>query len=143
MCFRLAIRFTVRLTYGLEVDNVDNEVRNPFSKPFDTNTLPQLVKLSEGAGNTFSKAAQQGAWLVNSLPICKSTKSILRPYIPTPPSVSVKNVPAWFPFARFQRQALEWRPEILNSVQIPYARVKDALVSLPIPAWLYPLTPRT
>jgi len=50
----------------------------------------------------------------------------------------VKHVPAWFPFARFQRQALEWRPEILNSVQIPYARVKDALVSFPISTWTLP-----
>jgi hypothetical protein len=44
----------------------------------------------------------------------------------------VKHIPAWFPFAAFQRQALEWHSEILNSVLVPYARAKHALVGFDI-----------
>lgn len=41
----------------------------------------------------------------------------------------LKYVPAWFPFASFQRQALEWRKSTSEMVSRPFNMIQDQMVS--------------
>lgn len=44
-------------------------------------------------------------------------------------SFSVKYVPAWFPGAKFKREAAEWRKACRAMLEVPFAAVKKAIVS--------------
>lgn len=93
------------------------------------------MTLSENAGDTFSKAAQQGRFLVNSFPLRKHASVHLQQILSY---LQVRHVPAWFPLADFQRQARVWRQEITNSVAVPYIRAKKAIVSRDIRKYGHP-----
>ncbi|THH02228.1 hypothetical protein EW026_g612 [Hermanssonia centrifuga] len=42
----------------------------------------------------------------------------------------LRTLPSWFPFASFKRKANEWKPQIVEFVEKPYAAAKQKIVSL-------------
>lgn len=107
---RFVASSVIRLTYGIDIENWDHP----------------LIRTVERAMDEFSKMANPGTWLVDSLPIrkmalCKFSTQILILLV-------VMYVPEWFPGASFQiiaRKARE-RTEGMNNVL--YNTVKEQIV---------------
>ncbi|KAJ7719207.1 cytochrome P450 [Mycena olivaceomarginata] len=66
------------------------------------------VKLAHEAVHTLSEAGVPGKYLVDSLPI-------------------LKHVPAWFPGAKFKRDAIEWRKLACAMTDVPFAETKKQM----------------
>ncbi|KAJ7839988.1 cytochrome P450 [Mycena olivaceomarginata] len=64
------------------------------------------VKLAHEAVHTLSEAGVPGKYLVDSLPI-------------------LKHVPAWFPGAKFKRDAIEWRKLACAMTDVPFAENEE------------------
>ncbi|KAI0920701.1 hypothetical protein AcW1_002368 [Taiwanofungus camphoratus] len=66
------------------------------------------VETAEKALHAISMAGNAGAYLVDSIP-------------------TLKYVPAWFPGAKFKREAAEWRKACRAMLEVPFAAVKKAI----------------
>ncbi|KZT36951.1 cytochrome P450 [Sistotremastrum suecicum HHB10207 ss-3] len=69
-----------------------------------------VIGLADKAIRQFSLATAPGAWLVDVLP-------------------AMKHIPAWFPFASFQRTAANHRETLESMVNIPYNTVKEQVAT--------------
>ncbi|KAF8661211.1 hypothetical protein AX16_001491 [Volvariella volvacea WC 439] len=69
-----------------------------------------IVRIAEKALATANEANIPGRFLVEALPW-------------------LKYVPEWMPFARFQRQAREWREHAISMREVPYHAVRDDVLS--------------
>ncbi|KAG6872997.1 hypothetical protein C0992_009179, partial [Termitomyces sp. T32_za158] len=64
------------------------------------------ITTAEQASHSLTAAAIPGRFLVDSVP-------------------ALKYVPAWMPFAGFQRKAKEWKELAMKMIHLPYEAVKQ------------------
>lgn len=69
------------------------------------------VDMVDKAMENFTITTTPGAFLVDVLPI-------------------LRHVPIWFPGAKFKKLASEWREEVTEMVEAPFAMVKQQVVSI-------------
>lgn len=85
-----------------------------------------LVHIANLALEHFAIAGTPGAWLVDMVPIREwSPNGKLKWRL----MITVKYIPAWFPGASFKRTAQEWKKNLENVMNIPYAFVRQRMDS--------------
>ncbi|KAL1717388.1 cytochrome P450 [Schizophyllum commune] len=92
----MAARVILGATYGLDIRTKDD---------------PHVLN-AEAVQGYLTACANQGSYLVNSIPI-------------------LKYVPEWVPGAMFKRQAREWKAHARYMVDTPFAEVKNNLCETP------------
>lgn len=84
------------------------------------------VETAEHALKVVSVTTNAGAYLVDTLPICQWVIFVTQ--YGTEHFLAVKYVPAWFPGAKFQREAKEWRCYADRMLEAPWKAIKQRLV---------------
>ncbi|GJE96530.1 cytochrome P450 [Phanerochaete sordida] len=75
---------------------------------FDVKPGDPMIKLVENAADTAIETIAAGVWMVDVIP-------------------ALKYIPSWFPGARFQRKAREWKKQVDGLFDIPYGHFKESM----------------
>lgn len=78
--------------------------------------------------NLIQEAIAPGKYLVDYIPICKSTGRYEEIKSLDTNAPSVKHLPKWTPFVSFKREAESYRKQITDFVRRPFEHVKADMV---------------
>lgn len=115
---RFAGTMTLSVIYGHRVTSDDDEF------------LVQAEHCMEVISNEIAGMPPSGLWAVDVFPFCMSFLCDYVPYQGPDLDPTVKDLPDWFPFTGFKQKGRQWKMEMEEFVEKPYAEVKQKMVSL-------------